>query len=153
MSIHCITTYLARYAFLIFLLFVFSYECGYDALCPDCNPTWATCQYCDEIYCEVCDLECMNICDGEGCNKANCNQCTCENEESAACVVKCVVKCGTDDHGSFCFEEDHVYHSFCFDCRMEECKKDWEGSCEGCAKVLAPLLVKEVEELRGKMNT
>lgn len=84
----------------------------------------------------------MNICEGEGCNKANCNQCTCENEESAACVVKC----GT-------WNEDQGHHSFCFDCRMEECKKDWEGSCEGCAKVLAPLLVKEVEELRGKMNT
>ena len=82
----------------------------------------------------------MNICDGEGCSRANCKEkCTRENEGSAACVVKCKQ-----------WDEDHGYHSFCFDCRIEECKKDWDESCEGCTKVLAPLLVKEVEELRGR---
>ena len=62
------------------------------------------------------------------------------NWENEACVVEC--KTWDEDHGGC--------HSFCFDCRIEKCKKDWDESCEGCVKVLAPLLVKEVEELRGQ---
>ena len=46
--------------------------------CPDCGPEWATCQYCDAIYCENgCSYDQLNICEGEGCERRNCNHGDC----------------------------------------------------------------------------
>ena len=80
-------------------------ECG-CAYCPDCEPTWITCQFCAEFYCQDCSIECMNIC--EGCERANCdgrwirNCPTAENEEKLECVI-----------------DDEQSHTFCLDCRVE----------------------------------
>ena len=110
--------------------------------CPDCGPEWATCQYCDAIYCENgCSYDQLNICEGEGCERRNCNHgdCTDKNERKFACVRAC--KRWGDVWGC-----DSTY---CLDCRLKECKKDWENSCSVCVKSLvAPQLAREVERLR-----
>ena len=109
--------------------------------CPDCGPEWATCQYCDAIYCEGCSYDQLNICEGEGCERRNCNHgdCTDKNERKFACVRAC-------ERWGDVWGCDSTY---CLDCRLKECKKDWENSCTACVKSLvAPQLAHEVERLR-----
>lgn len=78
-------------------------ECGL-AYCPDCVPTWVACQFCEDSMCNYnCDC-CINICQGEGCNRANCTESECfnDNEIRQGCVRK--------------YEEEGFIHSFCVDC-------------------------------------
>ena len=98
--------------------------CGMS-YCPDCGPEWATCQYCDAIYCDNgCSYDQLNICEGEGCERRNCNHgdCTDKNERKFACVRAC-------ERWGDVWGCDSTY---CLDCRLKECKKDWENSCPEC---------------------
>jgi len=108
--------------------------------CKDClkgaDCTWVYCQYCNRGYCSAaCGKYChgVEVCEGEGCKRANCNDernmgmnCLNEHKQSPTCVRECkAVDCDK---------------TFCIDCRVKECKKDWEGSCSDCIKMIAPMM-------------
>jgi hypothetical protein len=90
-----------------------SLGCG-CAYCPDCEPTWITCQFCAKFYCPDCSIEGMNICEGDDCERANCN---------GDCFYN--VNCPTaENEGRLeCVRDDEKSHTFCLDCRVE-----WGGS-------------------------
>lgn len=133
----------------------------------DCDETYCTiccdermvmCQYCDERYCagagdfphylmNVVPRECsrnyMNVCGGNDCNRANCKyECSDKNKERPECVLQCGRSYDSDE------DEENNGHTFCRDCRVKECEKDWNESCSDCVKTIAPLLVKENKRLR-----
>ena len=77
----------------------------------------------------------MNHC--VGCELTNCNHGDCidRNRESAQCVNWC----GGEGQG--------CARKLCCDCRVSKCKKDWNNSCPGCLKTIAPHIVKENDRL------
>ena len=89
----------------------------------------------------------MNICRGNDCNRTNCkDECSDKNMESPECVVGCY---GPEHDGC----EWSGGHTFCLDCRVKECEKDWNESCSDCVKTIAPLLVKENKRLRRQVGS
>ena len=104
--------------------------------CPDCEPSWATCQFCGAIHCTRCRDYTMSVCQGDDCKRSNCSFgcfCTGINRASLECVRSCEVNEG----------EEHLSHTFCLACRVKECEKDWDRSCPCCTKIVAPHLAKE----------
>ena len=102
---------------------------------PACT-SWVYCQYCNLGYCSAeCGKYCcgVEVCEGEGCKRANCNyeryqdtNCLNKHKQSPTCVRECTaVNCGS---------------TYCADCRVKECKKDWEESCSDCIKMIAPMM-------------
>lgn len=83
----------------------------------------------------------MEVCKGEGCNRANCETCGEENAGSMECVRVCVDQ-GGSEHDWGCES------SYCTECRVKECQKDWTTCCPVCVRQVAPALVSEVERLR-----
>ena len=67
--------------------------------------------------------------------------CTKENKARPECVVQCGYGFnGYDLSGG---------HTFCRDCRVEECEKDWDKCCSDCVKTIGgPSIVKENKRLR-----
>ena len=71
----------------------YSDGCGEVEYCPECEPEWIECQYCDNI--KICSRDCahgsykLDICEGEGCNRANCTDCF-ANNGSVEYVTQCL---------------------------------------------------------------
>ena len=83
----------------------------------------------------------MNKCESEGCERRNCSygDCIDDHDHDADCVVKC--------------RNEECEKEMCLDCRLKEGKKDWDKSCTGCTKLIAPHLAREVERLRELCRT
>jgi len=65
-------------------------DCGLG-YCPDCeSENLVTCQFCSDNFCESSWCNYLDVCRGEGCNRANCpdGECFDDNEQSVNRVRK-----------------------------------------------------------------
>ena len=88
-------------------------DCWDGEHCQDCADLFqaGTCNCCLETGCN----KCIKVVSCEGCNKSNCSRCVDGNDYD----VEVCEDCG---------------RGFCFDCRLSECAKDWDGACRKCAR-------------------
>ena len=78
--------------------------------CADMNQA-GSCNCCLDITCN----KCIEVVSCEGCKKSNCSRCV----DGRDYDVEVCEDCG---------------RGFCFDCRLSECAKDWDGACRKCAR-------------------
>ena len=58
--------------------------------------------------------------------------CLNKHKQSPTCVRECsAVDCDS---------------TYCTDCRVKECKKDWDGSCSVCIKMIAPMMADAIHK-------
>ena len=112
------------------------WECGNMTECDNCGETCCemcinTCDGCGRTQCHACNP--FRKCCGEGCDKANCDECF-DGEQYTV---------------NFCEECEE---EFCFDCQLTYTKKEGENSCEWCAGMVAPVIVKENTNLCKKVE-
>ena len=88
-------------------------DCWDGKHCKDCADMYqaGTCNCCLEIGCN----KCIKVVSCEGCKKSNCSRCV----DGRDYDVEVCEDCG---------------RGFCFDCRLSECAKDWDGACRKCAR-------------------
>ena len=110
-------------------------ECDSDPYCSVCGDgEWVNCQYCDEVYCRSGEW-CVYTCERDGCNRSNCRNCPSDLlVECLECVEPCTGRGGSEGCST----------TYCIDCRVQECQNDWDGSCNSCVKMIAPVLAEEV---------
>ena len=106
-------------------------DCGND-FCTDCSPR-AECSCWDALYCNKC-APIYNMCQFEGCTNFYCGLCS---ESNSLTVARC----------------DDCEAEYCSDCRYLQCSKDeWSSACDGCLKLVAPMLVKENNKLQQEIK-
>ena len=113
-------------------------------ICNDCNDDSYTCKFCGDAFCPECQVSLVwcTICDGQGCDPCM-DVLYCEHEgcEESQCY-SCRDSQRDEDGVSLCYTCDS---RFCFNHRLEDCKKDWRNSCSGCLKMIAPKLARGYE--------
>jgi hypothetical protein len=116
-------------------------------ICKDCKDPDRECRMCTGFFCKrgSCQSAIVwcNVCEKSGCE--DCMEITtCEKEGCGK--TQCVNCRGTGDETIGPHPCSTCWNTLCFNHRLEDCRRDWNNSCHGCLRIVAPRLARGYDQ-------